>query len=407
MDPLPDIAIKRRELEQSCQHGFPVIDNLYWDRPSPMVGGWLIINLERLDPPARGSRIDLRFPTRRSTTLAQVIATLKAEHRPGFCYRGQRKRRSCFYKGLVPAIERHERELTPMEVTLDALVPSAFRHLTHVNPAAWKNFKLLPPTERLAGPLRAIMASSHTGLHDRVIEALEYMAFDSIRLLMIDRAVLTYDLSLLAHGTTVAQHMLDLISVAQHYEYGSIMVDTTRDIDTAAWFATHNWSTGELAKSIDGSSGVIYRFDGQNFSTMMENHLTGAGATPPPSVQTLGVFGLADLSDTFDFLARPRAQHGGSLLGLENVVTHFMMSKMHSVAEAFPFDHSTVTGKEISLTRDDICPRDDEGVRIFCPDNKFPSHPITPVELEAFLVRIGVEESRRGRLVEWRRTSVI
>jgi hypothetical protein len=84
-----------------------------------------------------------------------------------------------------------------------------------------------------------------------------------------------------------------------------------------------------------------------------------------------------------------------------------MMTRMHSVAEAFPFDHSSVTGKEISLTRDDVCPRDDEGVRIFCPDIKFPSDPITPAELETFLVRIGVEESRRQRLVEWRRASVI
>src|SRR4029077_4268206 len=108
---------------------------------------------------------------------------------------------------------------------------------------------------------------------------------------------------------------------------------------------------------------------------MMANSLTGPGAMPPPAVQRLGVFGLADISQRFDFLARPAAQHGGSLLGMENVVTHVLI-QMSQAARAFEFDHGTAADVAMALTQDDICPPADPGVGIFRPRAQFPAVPI-------------------------------
>ena len=59
------------------------------------------------------------------------------------------------------------------------------------------------------------------------------------------------------------------------------MIDVTKDVECAMWFATRKWVTGEIAGSDDGSPGVIYRFDGHEIERAMRDHLTGRGATPP------------------------------------------------------------------------------------------------------------------------------
>jgi len=406
MEPSVEMAKRRGDLSRLCQNGFPIIDSLYWEHPSPKVGGWFVLQLHQADPPARGTFVDLRYPTHASRRLAQVIEVLNKEHQPNYWYRGQRVRRECVYRGTVPAIDRFRRGLTPIEAILEALAPSAFRHITENKPANWSEFTLVPPTDYLAGPMRAIMANDEPALHHLLLQCLDWMVFEAARLALSDKVKLGYDDNLLAVGTTLARHSLDLISISQHYEYGSIMIDVSKDVDTAVWFATRDWKTGEITKSSDGSPGVIYRFDAQKIKTMMDQSVNGPGAMAPLLVQTLGVFGLADISNSFNFLGRPQAQKGGSLLGMENILTHFLIG-MQRAAEVFLFDHDSVHGNEISLARGNICPPHDKGHEIFRPDRKYPATPITPDELDQFLRKMGTESADRVRLVEHRRNYVI
>ena len=406
MDSADEIKRLRDDLSIRCRDGFPLIDSLYWERPSPKMGGWFVRQLKPLDAPAKGSAIDLRYPTRERAPLAQVVERLKAEHHARYWYRGQRMRRHCTYRGTVPAIDRFRRGLTPIQATLEALSPSAFRHITDRHPALWDQFVLLPPSEYLAGPMRAIMESDEKQLHDLLLQCLDYMVFEGARLAMSDRVRLGYDDPLIAGGTTIARDLLNLISIAQHYEYGSVMIDVSKDIDIAIWFATRDWNTGALAGSRDGSPGAIYRFDADRISAMMDHSISGPGATPPVMVQIMGIFGLADISGMFPFLQRPRLQQGGSLLGMENIVTHLLL-QMHEAAEVFPFDHDSVRGDEIGLSAEDIRPSQDKGCDIFRPDQKFSSVPITPEELDRFLGKAGEPSTTRDRLVEHRRNRVI
>jgi hypothetical protein len=53
--------------------------------------------------------------------------------------------------------------------------------------------------------------------------------------------------------------LASLISLAQHYEWPSSMVDVTSSPVIATWFATHDWATGEPSAS-QSSRAVIYRF---------------------------------------------------------------------------------------------------------------------------------------------------
>jgi len=45
-----------------------------------------------------------------------------------------------------------------------------------------------------------------------------------------------------APGTNVLKSVLNLISWAQHYEFGSVMADISASPAVAAWFASHRWS---------------------------------------------------------------------------------------------------------------------------------------------------------------------
>jgi hypothetical protein len=410
MDVIAHVIDRRRELSQMCGHGFPLVDGLYWDRPSPMLAGLLLRTLRLRASASGGSVLDLRYPSSSPRSIDETIAALKRAHKPGMWYRGQRSRRSCRYQGTIPAIDRSavslSRRYNPIEVILEGTVPSFFRSITRADPAQWSRFLLRPPLDNFAGPVRAILASREPRLHSLLADVLDQLLFENIRLLQLDRVVLGYDDKLLAAGTTVPHATLEMISLSQHYEYGSIMIDVTRDVDTAVWFATRDWSTGEVAGSDDGSPGVIYRFDGHRLQAMMRNHLTGPGAMPPPAVNNIGVFGLADISERFRYLGRPSAQHGGSLLGMESFLTHFLIWKSDA-ARAFEFDHRTVASRGTALTREDICPSADAGLDIFRPHRKFPNTPIPWEELKDSLAMLEISPERRSHFVEMRKAGVI
>lgn len=405
-DPVITALREQRALHgKSVENGFPIVDNVYWRDPSPMVGGLFLMQLQKAKAMTGAAAIDLRPPARASRPLSSVVAELEREHQPGFWYRGQRMRRSCFYEGKVPRMEGAAPGINPVHVAIDALTPSSYRTYTRTTPANWSLFKLIPPLDNFAGPARAILASRERDLGELLLKAIDAMLFDAIRVANVGRARFGYDAAMLAQGSNVPQAMLDLISIAQHYDYGSIMVDVSTSIGAAAWFATRDWESGKVAGSNDGSPGVIYRFDAGKIAGYMDRHIAGPGAMPPPALHAFGVFGLADIASRFSFLDRPRLQRGGSLLGMENVVTHFLML-MNDAVEVFPFDHKSVTGRETAFGADDIRPEHDRGVEIFRPHDKFSTAPLGESELREFLSWMGMAGERINRLIELRQAGV-
>jgi len=397
---------RRRQYSALARRGFPIIDGIYWDWPSPMVGGLFLWELKAGRDLHDFSVIDLRPPARPTRPIRTVISELEAEHRDGYWYRGQRARHESQYRGTVPRMESTAPGINPIHVLLDALVPSAFRTYTRVKPAQWHLFHLAPPLDYVAGPCRAIFASRDRELGEMLLSAIEFMLIDVFRLGQADKARVSLSPHVLAIGTTTASELLDLISIAQHYEYGSLMVDVSTSIDASIWFATRDWKTGKVAGSHDGSPGVIYRVDAKEVEGILSKHISGPGAMAPPAFQALGIFGLADIRQRFKFLDRPRSQCGGSLLGMENVVTHFLMH-INKAIEAFPFDHSSVRGRETTYSRDTVCPPSDRGVEIFRPENQFSADPLLADELRDFLAWMEVGPSKTRHYVEMREAGVI
>lgn len=407
VDPIIAHFVERRgHYAALVRHGFPIVDGVYWNEPSLMIGGLLLIQLQQAKARAGTASIDLRPPARPVRPLSAVVAELSSEHRAGFWYRGQRTRRECVYEGRVPRMEGAAPGINPIRVTLDALIPSAYRAYTHSKPADWQKFRLAPPLDNFSGPARAILASQNRELGELLLGAIELMLYDAIRIGQAHSARFGFAANLLAPGSTAAQPMLDLISIAQHYDYGSIMVDVSTSVGAAVWFATRDWTSGEIAGSSGGSPGVIYRFDATKIADILRRHVDGPGAMPPSAMQALGVFGLADIATRFSFLDRPRAQHGGSLLGMENVVTHFLMH-INDAVEAFPFDHTSVTGRETSFEQADICPPNDRGVEIFRPHDKYSTEPLSNAELSTLLSWMEMKPDRVTHLVEMRDAGVL
>jgi hypothetical protein len=207
-DVFADLRLRREELSRLCSGGFPLIDALYWRRPSFKLVEYLRRRLHPQPSPQVGSGLDLRFPSHLPRPLAAVVETLKCEHRTGYWYRGQRRRHGCRYRGVMPAIDRFSRsadhQLNPVEVLLDATVPSAFRRFTDASPGQWEKFRLGPTLDDIAGPMRAIMASGERELHKLLLHVLDQRAVENFRVVQLGKMVLTYDDHLLARGTTIS-----------------------------------------------------------------------------------------------------------------------------------------------------------------------------------------------------------
>lgn len=400
------VASKRHAFNKLMALGFPLVDSLYLDKPSPMVAGYLAWLAEQgTKPPSGGARLDLRVKVKPIRSLRDVLSQLNVEHRPRYWYRGQRKRYECLYRGEIPRLREFRPSFLPLEVILDAVIPSIHRAFVSKQPANWQAYELLPPLDYLAGPARAVILSDHVELRKLLIAVIDEALIFAISLGLVDRAKLTFGDHLRATGTTVPHATMDFISIAQHYEYGSAMIDVTRSTDVAAWFASRDWMTGQIASAGDGTPGVIYRFDAERISAILDAHLDGPGATPPPELAPVAIFGLADISTCFPDLKRAAAQAGGGILGMENFVMHLMMD-MKGGVEAFPFRHETVRGDETSLTRHDICPPDDPGISIFRPEERVSSEPLTEAEIMTFYSAMG-DEKRGVHICRMRSSGVL
>ena len=125
-----------------------------------------------------------------------------------------------------------------------------------------------------------------------------------------------------------------------------------------------------------------------------------------PWIQGLGLFGIVDISSIDQSVAaRPSAQLGGSVLGLENSAMYFLM-EAYNIAEVFTFPHSSVTGREVELSREDLCPAEDSASDIIRGEQDV-TDPITVEELAALASGAGMDASDVTHLVNLRTAGIL
>jgi len=138
---------------------------------------------------------------------------------------------------------------------------------------------------------------------------------------------------------------------------------------------------------------------------MISDRLLWAEAASP-WVQGLGLFGIVDISSLHPAVAaRPSAQLGGSVLGLENSAMYFLMGA-YDIGEIFTFPHLSVTGREVELSHADLCPPDDSANDIIRGEHDT-QQPITAEELAALASGAGMSASDVAHLVNLRRAKLL
>jgi hypothetical protein len=448
--------------------GFPPIDQLYYDNPSPMAGSWLLIRLRqevfyqllRLHNRDKSSKdlFDLCFSfasnpsnaatldpllrelveqkLRRNTlleldparaqkaqpsdfaSLADLHAFLREKHNPSFRYRGQTKRYQTTYKGEVPGLASRGHLADPVTIKFEGLVPTLFRPVVQSSPAEWDNYRYPSKLAQIAPALRAIMRSDHQPLRSLVREYFKdvvdhpgifakYTFAGHSNLKLPESTMARF-----ARGTMTPNTLLRIISVAQHYELGSVMVDITNDVEVAVWFATHLFGSGDLARSEPDERGVIYRFNAESIQKFVPPAVE-VGAREPsrfPFGSLAGPAGLIGITDIADldgvYGKRPKAQAGGSILGLENSSV-YLQADLRDAIEVFTFPLSTITGRETSLKKEDLCPPDDPSEKVLSPANASETREFRDDEISTFLVGEGFSNDDIEKILTLRRDGAI
>lgn len=413
--------------------------------------------IEVRDFPLPSGNALLSFPLRVFNSLRNLRAHLYDTHQPNFWYRGQNTQHVAVYEGRVDALATFDPDapnrnpmllytdrnwvalvilrrlisksnpgafagLTdglvaldpPGEVRLafDSLIPSFYRSTATTIPAHWTGSPThdLPPLDYVSRAARAIMGAPRGHpirqlllkfLEDvwrpAMLAAVRREGGFHVRDPKAEARALPY--------TNVQQSELDLISLAQHYEYGSVMVDITQSIDVALWFAAFRWKDDSLIGSSSDDFGVVYRFDAEAIKPIIMTNFRHSEDNRS-LVPHLGLFGMADISAMDPQIAmRPRAQHGGSLLGFENSVLHLLLAGGRHV-QAFAFPHRSADGSETPFRKPYLCPADDPALAVF-RTNETNEEPITPDELDRFLQESCVDDSLRNQIVHQRTLKAI
>jgi hypothetical protein len=391
--------------------GFPLADSAYYEMPGSIMAGWLALQLtgelqSRTPNLSRGS-IHFAPPSTECASLTSLVERLRREHETHYWYRGQIATRTCLYEGRIESLAQAFPNLEHVRISFDGLIPSAFRSVTSSKPASWNEsgIRLRPALDHFSGALRSILRSRSDALKEVALSFFrEAPLVALLPLLAMGSVKLSKNLPEFHPGTNVLRSYLRLIALAQHYEHGSAMVDVTRSPDVAAWFASHRWNDGQPTRTMDGV-GLIYRFNRHALERMISDRLLWA-ENGPPGIQGLGLFGIVDISSFGrDIAARPSAQLGGSVLGLENSAMYFLMGA-YSVGEVFTFPHASVTGAEVSLSRADLCPVDDPAIHILRKDGEDQAI-IAPEELGALLSTAGMSRSEVNHLVKLREAELL
>ena len=395
--------------------GFPPLDRIYYDNPSVRVGGWIAFLLELKE----SNRLNLvpgkpdisTVRVQHFASLRDLASALRHQHHDMCYYRGQTGRYETCYRGSMPKLVPATRWAREVEIAFESIMPSLFRSLFKTkssDPPDWDSYTYPSLLNQIAPAIRAIIRSKHEAIRNLLAEFIRHeLKLLALRDLAIQHG---WDLRLppeiYAPMTNVPKRLLQIISLSQHYEYQSVMVDLTSSIDVAVWFASHAWS-GQVVDSMSDRTGVIYRFDQRVVNAMLEKELQSQG-TAAHAIRKAGLFGLIDISEMeSEFGLRPQRQSGASLLGLENSILFALLDvyQADGAIDVFTFPLSSVDGTETSLAKADLCPSGDPVVTVFDETGKHLDQPILDEELIAFLKdeafsQADIEMIQRGRQMQ-------
>lgn len=381
---------------------FPPIDRLYYENPSIRLGGFLAFALKEYEGDSPrfnlipGESSYARAQHQHFDALGELSEFLRESHAEPYYYRGQTKRRRVTYRGRVETLARAFPHLSPLSVTFESLIPSYFRSLLEGETANWKGYSYPSSIDMIAPTVRAIARSDHEGLRELLGQFLMDLRLLAVNNLLIrqgsdPRGGLPERIPM----TNITTELATLVSLSQHYEFGSCMIDITNDPDVAIWFASHSWSG--VPTVIDGQYGVVYRFNADAINAALQKELL-AETSAQLAIFNAGLLGLVDISHHSDaFGLRPLRQAGGSIMGLENSMALYILD-VYGALEVFTFPLATVSGNESSRSKDDLAPEDDPLVKVFDVEFQKNAGPLTDVELAKVATEIGLSADDGGIL---------
>jgi hypothetical protein len=384
--------------------GFSQFDHYYYAHPSVKMGGWIAFVLMKtnqhtlnLEPGAEG--FFSGAPLIRHESLEDLRDSLLKQHGEDIYYRGQSRRYSCVSRQRVPSLSAAVPHIRDLSIRHESIFPSQYRSVIKNGECDWESFKNPPLMQQLKHVIRAISSSKNDALRSllKVVMCNE-MPLIAMKIAMADGDSANLSLKHIdERGTNVPENLLKLISIAQHYEFPTVMVDLSSSLDVASWFATHSWGDG---KPFEKGEGVIYRFNKRAIMNMVRMELDKSFLGNAHKMEACASYGIADINNMdSSYGLRPKVQHGASIFGLENTFLYLLMhySRIHTVKErgqsameeygftahAFPIEKESL--KKVTLSKAELTPSVDPVLQVFTAEHLHDDKELNKEEVRHFL----------------------
>ena len=394
--------------------GYPPIDKLYYENPSLRIGGFIAWVLKK----SGSNRLNIvpgkcEFCTitpKHFASLQELAEYLKQNHQDSVYYRGQTRRYETAYQDHINTLAEAFPDLSPLHIIFENMIPILFRPILKLHYPDWDSYKYPTKLDQIAPAMRAIFNCNYDPIRNLLEayfkELIQKPSFLTKDLLAKDGfAKVPLPSELIAPMTNISMKLLQLISISQHYEYGSTMVDITSNVDVAVWFASHKWS-GDRATGRAKDTGVIYRFNANNINKCLTKELENETPTAL-AISRSGLLGLTDISNMGnDFGRRPKAQFGGSIFGMENSIVYLLLD-VYEAMEVFTFPLNSILGNEAPINKADLCPSQDSLLDVFNPVYMHSKEPIADGELIKFLKDETFSKDERGIISRARKMHLI
>lgn len=356
----------------------------------------------------------LNVPRNRYDSLSSLVHDLKEDDDNSTYYRGQSSRYIAQYEGEIKKLKEAQ-ICDELHVQFESLVPRRFREdFDTLQRPDWDSYQYPTFLDQISTGVRAVMKCQYSPLRNLLKSYLVEIAENptyAVHRVGQEEGFFQVDIpeDLTIGRTNVQDSLLKLISISQHYEFGSAMTDITNSVDIAAWFASHSWKNGDLIQDNNSGHGVVYKFKKFDTNRINQTIYEEIRDESPEGhrITATRLLGKIDISDMGkEFGKRPQAQQGGSILGLENTIVYMLLT-MEDVLEVNTFPLSSVTGNETSKTLSDIAPPNDPLLNVFDSDESYPSGPIRNEEYDNFLRNEGVYSELRERILRYNEAGIL
>lgn len=393
--------------------GFPPIDTLFLDYPSIRLAGLIAYKLSHLGPVTNhlnivpGEKVYSMTPVKHFASISDLNNFLKSEHSDKYYYRGQTQRYKMTYNGRIAKLLQlpEFRQFESIQLSFESLMPSLFRSVPKSIYPNWENYQYPKLLNQLWPVINAIISSKNDPLKEFLLKVIKAIIYPHAFKLMLHNFKI--DTSKIDDFKNTSHAIIELISLSQHYGFGSTMVDITKDPDIATWFATHKWS-GEKINTDEGN-GVIYRFIRKNeeINNDLNKELASEDVPTRFAILVAGLYGIADISSFPKELGyRPNAQKGGSILGLENFIVHYVLD-LNRCYEVYTFPLKSIKNLSSNISIIDICPPNDPIAKIFDPQNIVLSSNLNFNLLAEFCIGNGIDKDDIKRLFRIKKVGLV